>query len=319
METQNLYDLIIVGAGPAGLAASIYASRYNVKHMVIGALLGGQISQTHLIDNYPGLENMTGMEFAKKWANHAKKYGTEIIPALIKNVKKEEDVFLVFLEDGKILKAKTLILATGVKEKKLNISGEKDFAGRGISYCATCDGFFYKNKIAAVVGGGNSAAGAAMFLANICQKVYLIVRKKEMRAEPYWQDAIKKDGRVEIVYEANVLEVSGKEKVEKIKLDKKYQGQNELKIDGLFIEVGAGPNINYTEDLEIATDEEGYIKIQNNGATSVSGIWAAGDITDGSDKFRQVITSAAEGAIAARSVFNWLKSKKIEIPQKSFT
>ena len=307
MKKEQAYDLIIIGAGPAGLSASIYASRYGIKHVIIGALSGGQISQTHLIDNYPGMEDMTGMEFAKKWVNHAKKYGTEIIPTLVKSIKKEENSFLLSLENEEMLKTKTVILATGVKEKKLNITGEKDFIGRGISYCATCDGFFYKNKIAAVVGGGNSAAGAALFLADICQKVYLIIRKKEMRAEPYWQDAIKKDKRIELIAESNVMEILGKEKVEKIKLDKEYKGESELETDGLFIEVGAGPFINYADDLELETDKEGYIKIDSKGATSVQGVWAAGDITDGSDKFRQVITSASEGAIAARNVFNFLK------------
>jgi len=332
MKIKENYDLIIIGAGPAGLSASIYASRYGIKHIVIGQILGGQISETHSIDNYPGMEDMSGFEFAKKWGDHAKKYGVEIIPNLVKNIKttnpplplgepacpvgrdvpkgQEGEKTLFFsaeLENGEILKSKTILLATGTKRRKLNIPGEKGFSGKGVSYCATCDGFFYKNKTVAVIGGSNSAAGVALYLANICQKVYIIYRKSELRAEPFWVDLIKKNEKIEVIYDTNVTEILGEEKIQKVRLDNEYNGKNELEIDGLFIEAGSDPDISYAEDLKVETDEGGYVKIKSDCSTSVSGVWSAGDITDGSDKFRQVITAAAEGAIAARSVFNWLK------------
>ncbi|OGI34617.1 MAG: hypothetical protein A2259_00565 [Candidatus Moranbacteria bacterium RIFOXYA2_FULL_43_15] len=302
-------SLIIIGAGPAGLAASIYASRYGVAHSVIGSILGGQISETHEIDNYPGIENMGGFEFSQKWGHHVEKYGIKIVPRMVKNIKKAEksQIFEIELENGEIHKAQAVLLATGTKRRQLNIPGEAEFRGKGVSYCATCDGFFYKGKTVGVIGGGDSAVGAALYLANICEKVYIIYRRSELRCEPYWAKIVKKTPNVEVVYETNVLEILGGEKLEKVKLDKEYKNEKELKIDGLFIEAGSDPDVSYAKDLGIELDEGGYVKITKSGATSVPGIWAAGDITDGSDKFRQVLTAASEGAIAARGIFNFLK------------
>jgi len=307
-ETEDkIYNLIIIGAGPAGLSASIYASRYGVEHKIVGALLGGQISETHKIDNYPGMEDMSGFEFSQKWGNHAKKYGVEILPELVEKINKENNIFSITLANKNILHTKTIILATGTKKRKLNITGEKEFIGKGVSYCATCDGFFYKNKTVGVIGGSDSAATATLYLADLAEKVYLIYRKKELRAEPFWVNLIKNNKKIEVLYETNVVEILGEQKLEKIKLDKAHNNSNELNLDGLFIEAGSDPAVEYFSELEIELDENGYIKIQKTGATNVLGIFAAGDITNGSDKFRQVITAASEGAIAARAVYNFLK------------
>ncbi|HAT73756.1 MAG: Thioredoxin reductase [Candidatus Moranbacteria bacterium GW2011_GWF2_36_839] len=307
MEEKEILDLIIIGAGPAGLSASIYASRYGVEHKIVGALLGGQISETHKIDNYPGMEDMSGFEFSQKWGNHAKKYGVEILPELVEKINKENNIFSITLANKNILHTKTIILATGTKKRKLNITGEKEFIGKGVSYCATCDGFFYKNKTVGVIGGSDSAATATLYLADLAEKVYLIYRKKELRAEPFWVNLIKNNKKIEVLYETNVVEILGEQKLEKIKLDKAHNNSNELNLDGLFIEAGSDPAVEYFSELEIELDENGYIKIQKTGATNVLGIFAAGDITNGSDKFRQVITAASEGAIAARAVYNFLK------------
>lgn len=304
-----MYDLTIIGAGPAGLAASIYASRYGITHIVIGSLLGGQISETHLIDNYPGIEDVTGVDFSQKLGHHAEKYGVEILPTLVRKIEKENNEFNLDLVNGEKVKTKTILLATGTKRKKLNIKGEEEFLGKGISYCATCDGFFYKNKSVAVIGGSDSAAGAALFLAEIAQKVYLIYRKEELRCEPFWQKRIAGNSKIEVIYSSNVIEIVGQEKVEKIKLDKEHNGSAEIILDGVFIEAGSDPNIDFAKDLSLEVDEKSYIKIKSDCSTSLEGVWAAGDITDGSDKFRQVITAAAEGAIAARSIFNYLKQR----------
>lgn len=303
-----MYDLIIIGAGPAGLSASIYASRYGLKHLVIGRILGGQISETHKIDNYPGMEDMSGWEFAKKWENHAKKYGTEIIPNSVKNVIKKDNFFEVRLENGEKYTGKTVLLATGAKKRKIDVKGEEKFLGKGVSYCATCDGFFYKNKTVAVIGGSDSACSGSLYLSGVCAKVYLIYRRSELRAEPFWLEQVKNDPKIEIIYDTNIVEFLGDEKIGKIKLDKSYKDSNELEIDGVFVEIGSDPDIDYAKNLGIELDESGYVKINKSCSTSVLGVWAAGDITDGSDKFRQVITAAAEGAIAVRSIFNYLKS-----------
>ncbi|MFZ2975150.1 MAG: FAD-dependent oxidoreductase [Candidatus Moraniibacteriota bacterium] len=310
-ETENkIHDLIIIGAGPAGLAASIYASRYGIKHLIIGAILGGQISETHKIDNYPGMEDMSGFDFSQKWGNHAKKYGVEILPDIVEEIKKENNIFSIILANKKTLQARTILLATGTKKRKLNIIGEKEFIGKGVSYCATCDGFFYKNKIVGVIGGSDSAATATLYLADLAQKVYLIYRKTELRAEPFWVNLILKNPKIEVLYETNVVEILGQQKLEKVKLDREHKNSKELNLDGLFIEAGSDPATEYFSELGIKLDESGYIKIQKNGATNVAGVFSAGDITDGSDKFRQVITAASEGAISARAIHDFLKKNK---------
>ena len=298
------YDLIIIGAGPAGLSASIYASRYGIKHLVVGSLVGGQISGTHLIDNYPGIEDASGFEFSQKFGNHAKKYGVEILPKKVENIQKTNSIFEIILEGGEKIEVKTIILATGTKHRKLNIPGEAELTGKGVSYCAACDGFFYKNKIVAVVGGNDSAAGAAVYLADIAEKVFLIYRKEKLRAEPYWVNLVEKNNKIEVIYNTNIIEILGDTKIEKVILD---SSKKELLIDGLFIEAGSEPSFDFAKNLNIEVDEGGYIKIKTDSSTNVAGVWAAGDITTGSDNFRQVITAAAEGAIAARSVYNFLK------------
>lgn len=304
---DKIHELIIIGAGPAGLAASIYASRYGIEHMIIGSVLGGQITETHEIDNYPGMENMTGVVFSQKWGSHAKKYGVKIITTTVDSIVKNKNLFILALANEDVLKTKTLILATGTKRRKLAIAGEKHLLGAGVSYCATCDGFFYKNKTVGIIGGADSAVSAALYLSNLCQKVYLIYRGKELRAEPYWKNNIMHCANIEMIFETNVVEILGKDHLQKVRLDKKFNEQDELALNGLFIEAGSEPNIEYARGLGVETDERGYIRIGSDGATSVVGAWAAGDITNGSDGFQQVITAAAEGAIAVRSIFKWLK------------
>lgn len=304
---NKIYNLIIIGAGPAGLSASIYASRYGVEHIVVGELLGGQIAETHKLDNYPGIEDISGFEFSQKLGDHAKKYGVEILPKKIKKITKENEIFKLETGNGEVLQAKTILLSTGTKKRELNIPGEKELMGKGVSYCATCDGFFYKGKTVGIIGGSDSAVTAALYLADLCQKVYLIYRKSELRAEPIWVKQAIKNEKIEVIYNTNVTEILGKEKLEEVKLDKEYNGSNKLKIDGLFIEAGSIPHIDYALDLGIETDEQGYVKVQKNGQTSVSGVFSAGDITDGSDKFRQVVTAVSEGAIAVRAIYKFLK------------
>lgn len=307
MPESKKYPLVIIGAGPAGLSASIYASRYGVKHIVVGELTGGLITETHLIDNYPGIEDVSGFEFSQKLSRHAKKYGVEILPARVKNIQKTGPGFKVVIEGKENIKSSAILLATGTKHRRLNIPGEAEFLGKGVSCCATCDGFFYKNKIVAVVGGNDSAAAAAVYLADLAQKVFLIYRKEKLRAETFWINLIEKNPKIEVVYETNILEILGAEKLQKVKLDKARNGLESIDVDGLFIEAGSVPSLDFAAELKLETDEEGYVKIKADGQTSVAGVWAAGDITDGSDKFQQVITACAEGAIAARSISNYLK------------
>jgi thioredoxin reductase (NADPH) len=311
MEENKPWDLVIIGAGPAGLSASVYASRYGIKHAVIGMAPGGLISESHKVDNYLGIASLSGFELSQKMLEHAKKYSPEMITGEVAAIKKTEDkaLFEIKLLGREVVSAKTIILATGTKRRPLNIPGEKELEGKGVSYCATCDGFFYKNKTVAVVGGGNSAVSAAVHLAQIASRVFLIYRKAELPAEGYWKKQLAENKKIETIYSTNVLEVIGREKVEKVKLDREYNKQKELLLNGLFIEAGSDPDWDFAESLNLEADEGGYIKIGADGATNIEGVWAAGDITTGSNKFRQAITAAAEGAIAARSAFDYLKKK----------
>ncbi len=311
MSKKNYYNLIIIGAGPAGLAASIYASRYALKHLIIGNIMGGQISETHLIDNYPGIEDATGIEFSQKWVQHVKKYGTEILADQVKSVKKNEKSFWeINTENGKKITAQTLLLATGTKRIKMNLPQEDKFIGKGVSYCATCDGFFYKDKIVGVVGGSDSAVGAALYLADIAQKVYLIYRQEKLRCEPYWDKLVTENQKIKVLYKTKVVKLKGDGKLEAVELDKDNNKKEELLLDGLFIEIGSVPNIDYIKNINLETDEGGYVKIKKDSATSIKSIWAAGDLTNGSNKFRQVITAASEGVIAVKSISEWLKKRK---------
>lgn len=303
-----IYDLAIVGAGPAGLSASVYASRYGIKNVVIGGIAGGLVIETHEIGNWLGTEKISGFEFAQNATNHVKSLEVEIKPVNVDQLeKKKEEGFVLLLSSGEKIETKTVLFAMGTRHRHLDVPGEKEFVGKGVSYCATCDGFFYKGKTVAIVGGNDSAAGAAAYLADIAEKVYLIYRGDKLRAENFWINSIEANEKIEVLYNTNVKEIKGEQKVEKLILDNSYINSSELAVDGIFIEIGLEPNINLTEDFDIQLDEDDYIKVDPEGRTTEKGIWAAGDITTGSNKFKQIITAAAEGAIAANSIQKFLK------------
>lgn len=304
---KTKYDLAIIGAGPAGLSASVYASRYGIKNIVIGEIPGGLTTKTHEIGNWLGTEKISGMEFAQKSAEHAKSYGTEIILAKVDQIEKADGAFSLLLNNGRKIEAEAVLFAVGTKHRHLGIPGEKELAGKGVSYCATCDGFFYRGKTVAVVGGSDSAAGAALFLANIAEKVYIIYRKDKLRAEKFWVGLVEKNPKIEILYLTNVKEIKGEQKVEELVLDSPYKNSDVLKVDGIFIEAGFDPSTDLLKNLDVEIDKDGYVKIDADGKTTEKGLWAAGDITNGSNKFKQIITAAAEGAIAANSIQQYLK------------
>ncbi|EKE21740.1 MAG: hypothetical protein ACD_7C00142G0003 [uncultured bacterium] len=306
--TKNTYDLVIIGAGPAGLNASLYASRYGLKNAVVGGVPGGLTSQIHEIGNWLGSPEISGFEFVKNSTEHVKKFGTEIIGYLVDEIIRSEDGnFDVLLSDGDKLKSKTILVATGSKHRKLGVAGEKEFLGKGVSYCATCDGFFYRDKTVGIIGGSDSAVSASVFMADIAKKVYLIYRGEKLKAENFWVVVAEKNKKIEIIYNTNVKEIKGEDKVSAVILDNIYQGSDELKLDGIFVEIGFIPSSEIVKDLGVELDEDGYIKIEKDGKTSANGIWAAGDITTGSNKFKQIITAASEGAIAASSIQEYLR------------
>ena len=304
-----MYDLIIVGAGPAGLTASIYASRYKLKHLVLAKSIGGTVLEAHKVENYPGFSSITGMDLMQKFSQQVKDLGAEIKMVEVDSIKKKDKIFEVIDSENKKYQAKAIILALGTRRRQLNIPGEKEFLGKGVSYCAVCDAAFCKDKIVAVVGGSNAAVTSALMLAEHAQKVYLIYRKDELRAEPIVVERLKTNSKIEIITDTNILKIEGKDKVEKIILDKDYKDSKELKLDYVFIEVGSVPLVALASKLGVEVDKTSFIKIGPDQATNVLGVYAAGDVTAGLAKLRQIVTAAAEGAVAATSAYKYLRTK----------
>ena len=306
---KNLYDVAIIGTGPAGLSASIYSSRYKLKNIVFGKTPGGTITEGHKICNYPGYEEITGMELGMKMYNHAKKEGGEIVNESIVDIQKDGDIFKLTSDNEKVYEAKTVILATGTDRNKLAIPGEDKYLGKGVSYCATCDGMFYKDKTVAVIGGSSSATMAAVMLSDIAEKVYIIYRGTELRGEPAWAYQAKEKENIEIIYETVLTELHGNGRLEGVKLSKPYNGSESLKLDGIFIEIGSEPNIVLPLKMGIEVDNRSYIVVDGEQKTSIEGLWAAGDCTTNSNYLKQVVTAASEGAVAANSIYMYLKEK----------
>jgi thioredoxin reductase (NADPH) len=304
-----IYDLIIIGAGPAGITASIYASRYKVNHLVIGQIPGGLITEAHNVCNFPGEESISGIDLMEKIQSHAKNLWAEIMSLeKVVNLEKKDDIFVLKTESEKEIKARTIIIATGTKHRKLGIAEENSYVGKGIAYCATCDAMFFKEKRVAVVGGGNSALTASLYLSKIATKVYLIVRGGEFKAETAWVEQVLADDKIEVLHNTKVLSIKGEKRLEKVVLSQKYKNSDELKLDGLFVEIGTEPNDLLSKELNLDNDK-GYIVVDKEQNTSLEGVWAAGDITTNSSFFHQVITACSEGAVAAYGVFSYLQKK----------
>lgn len=302
-----MYDLIIVGAGPAGLSASVYASRYGIKHVILGEVAGGLLTQTFDVGNWLGTEAIKGQAFADSAAQHAKSYGVEILPLSVERIEKKADgTFDIFVGE-KTFQSRTILVATGTAHRHLGVPGEKEFSGKGVSYCPTCDGFFFKGKAVAVVGGGDSAAEAGAYLADICSAVFVIVREEAMIAERFWQNLLASKSNVHIIYETNVKEIRGEGIVTNVLLDKEYKGERILLVNGVFIEIGLLPNTRLLADLGAKLTKHGYVETEPDQSVGVSGVWAAGDITTNSNNFHQIVTAASEGAIAASNILEHLQ------------
>lgn len=294
-------DLIIIGAGPAGLAAAIYAGRYMLKTLIISKNIGGTCLEAHDICNYPGFKKISGQDLMKKFIGQVKSYNIKIIEEEIADIDKIKDIFKIKTKTGKLFETKTIMLCLGTKRRKLNIQGEEDFLGRGVSYCFTCDAPLFKDKIVGVVGGSDAAVMAARLLREYARKVYIIYRKDKLRAEPIRIEQIKKDPKIEIITNTNITKIIGKKFVEEVIFDNKKS----LKLDGIFVEIGAIPSTDLAKKLKLKLTKDNYIKVNKDQETNIKGVFAAGDITD--NQLKQVVTSAAEGAKAAFSVYKYLQ------------
>ncbi len=303
---NKIHDLIIIGSGPAGLTASIYASRAELDTIVIekNMMSGGQIINTYEVDNYPGIPGISGFDLALKLREHSDKLGATFVEGDVIGFSVQDQIKKVVLDNGDEYLAKAVIIATGAVTRKLGVVGEEDFSGMGVSYCATCDGAFFKNRTTVVVGGGDVAVEDAIYLARLCKKVYIIHRRDEFRAAKTLVTQLMKLDNVEILWDSVVEEILGDEFVESVKVKNIKNEENRLlTVDGVFIAVGYNPASEvYREVVEV--DRSGYIVAGETCETSVPGIYAAGDIR--TKALKQIITAASDGANAITSVEKYL-------------
>lgn len=302
---DNIYDLIIIGSGPAGLCAAIYGERARLSCITIekNYMSGGQVMNTYEVDNYPGLPGINGFDMAEAFQEHAKKLGAQFVTDEVVEIKEEEGLKKVTTLKQTYY-TKTILISTGATHRKLSVKGEEELSGMGVSYCATCDGAFFKDKTVAVVGGGDVAVEDAIFLSRNCEKVYLIHRRDQLRAARVLQETALKNEKIVPIWDNIVTEIEGDDQVEAIKLNNvKTQEVSELKVDGVFVAVGIKPETEWLEGL-LELDENGYIKAGEDCKTSLPGIFVAGDVR--TKPLRQIITAAADGANAITSVQEYL-------------
>lgn len=300
-----IYDVVIAGSGPAGLAAAVYASRAELNALVIekNYMSGGQIINTYEVDNYPGFPGINGFDLAMKFHEHAVKLGAHFATDEIDSVKKENDLWVLTGKNA-VYRARTVLAACGAHHRKLGIPGEEEFAGKGVSYCATCDGAFYRDKTTAVIGGGDVAVEDAIFLARMCKKVYLVHRRNELRAAKSLQKKLMELPNVEILWNKVPDEIVGSQTVEKIYLSDTESGEQfDYDVDGVFVAVGITPDSQAFAGIA-ETDAQGYLKAGEDCVTSASGLFAAGDIR--TKPLRQILTAAADGANAITSIEKYL-------------
>lgn len=313
-----MYDLIIVGGGPAGLTAGIYAVRFGLNTIILEkSEISGQIALADVVENYPGFPEISGLELMEKYKSHAQEIGVETKITEVLSIRDEGEKKIVSTDSGEF-ESKAVIIATGANPKHLNVPGEKEFISKGVSYCAICDGPFFKNKTVVVVGGGNSAIADALLLSKIAKKVYLIHRRDKLRAVKILQDRAFKATNIEFILNACILEIIGNtegiRRVEKIVVKDLKSGElQELATDGVFIYIGIHPN---TEIIDVEKNEEGFIRTDRFLETSKKGIYAAGDCRD--TPLWQLVAAVRDGALAATAVNDYIE-KYIEKFKKETT
>jgi len=305
-DTDKVFDMIILGGGPAALGCAIYAARFAMDILVIGKVYGGLIMTTHIVENYPGITSVSGTRLMEMFRDHINSLSIQYISDEIRSIEKEDNHFVLKSYFGKF-KALTVLLATGSERRKLGIPGEEEFTGRGVSYCATCDGPFFTDKVLVVIGGSDSAAKEALFLAQHARKVYIISRREEIRAEPINKKRVYENKKIEIINNTNIVEIKGDESGVKSVI---FDNGREFEVDGVFIEIGSDPNSILAKRIGVERNNKGEIIINRKSETSIPGIYAAGDVAD--SPFKQAITGVSEGVTAAYAAFDYLKNVKIE-------
>ena len=299
---KKIYDIVIIGSGPAGISAAIYAARASLSVIIIEqAVYGGKLSKTYEIENYPGVERISGVELAQKFVDQVKNFNVEIVTGSVNKLEKNEYIH-VYTSNGKVFKAKNVIVATGADENKLELENADSFTGRGISYCAVCDGFFYRKKDVVVIGGGNSALEEALYLASICNSVTIIIRRDVFRADKTVVDKILNNPKIKVIYKSLpnrlIIEDDILKGLEIINVDNKEV--QTISCAGIFPYIGQSANTSFLDSSIL--DEKGYIITNPDMSTAIEGIYAAGDVI--AKQLRQVVTASNDGAIAANTIIN---------------
>lgn len=308
---DNVYDLIVLGSGAAGMSAAIYAGRYKMTTLVFGAAFGGYTTIAGPIGNYPGYIEVDGFDLMMKMKEQAEALGTKVKDELVVSVEKPDGCFLVKTEKGEEYHASTVIFATGSEHRRLGLPNEEELTSKGVHYCATCDGPLYAGKTIATVGGGDSSVKGVNLTAEYAKKIYLITREKEIRAEPINHEQMKtleKEGKVEVIFENEIEEIVGTDRLERIILKNPHNGSKELSASGLFVEIGATPRSDVAKELGVTLDKRGHIEVTPMMITNIEGVFAAGDVTPLFGSFKQDITAAAMGAVAATSAYQYYKT-----------
>lgn len=302
-----MYDLAILGGGPSGLTAGMYAGRANLKTIVVDkGLPGGQMQNTLEIENYPGYKSITGPQLSELYYEHMLEFGAEWKQAEVVDVDLTGSVKEIILAGGETITAKALIIATGTQPKKLNVPGERELAGRGVSYCATCDGAFFRNKHVIVVGGGDSAVEEGIFLTRFAAQVTIVHRRDQLRAAPILQQRAFANDKIRFVWDTIVEEIVGENRVTQVKLKNMKTGEvSHLDADGVFIYIGYLPNTGFLQATGLL-NANGYIDTDGTMATKIPGVFAAGDVRE--TYLRQIVTAAGDGAVAAMSAYHYLET-----------
>lgn len=320
---RTFYDTIIIGAGIVGFSAAMYAARLGLKTLIIGSSYGGNIILTDVIENWPGIVSVSGIKLGKLVENHAKDYPVNILRSKVEKIsihrKAKGRHFLVETnhKDHKKFYGKTIIYATGTEIRKLGVPGEREFNGRGVSYCALCDGPLFKGKEVGVIGGSDSAIKEAILLTKYAKKVYVIYRGDKIHPEPVNMkkiNALIKEGKIEILNNRNVKEILGEKGklMNQISLDKPYKGKNNLELGGLFVYIGHLPLSNLAKEIKVRLNNKKEVKINRRGETNIKGFFAAGDVVD--TPYKQAITGSAEGVSAAYSAYEYINKGEFVLP-----
>jgi thioredoxin reductase (NADPH) len=290
-----MYDLVIIGGGPAGLSAAIYAARYQLKTVLMTREMGGAMAEAYRIENYPGFKEVTGVQLTQQMSEQVKQLGVDIVEEDVQRIERNEHFKINNKFDTRFV-----LLALGTQRRKLDLPNEEKFVGKGVSYCASCDAPFFKDKRVGVVGGRDAACMAADLLTQYAEKVIIIYRGDHLRAQPAVCDKTESNPKIETVFKNNVTALTGDDFLKGVKLD----SGREIALDGLFIEIGGTPSQVLTKGLGVKTDKEGYVEVDEHQETNVEGVYAAGDMTTRSARWRQIVTACAEGALAVHSMYS---------------